>query len=115
MLDKNNPLFVCSIPKYSSISYDFAKSHGWNINGCKIRTITKTTEYYVNFVLQEEKTTTTKTTMVHCDFGWGGLCNGYFVSGVFNLGSSSAEFDVPEHAGEDDTYYNSYLKIISYE
>ena len=31
--------------------------------------------------------------MVHCDWGWGGNFNGYFVSGVFDLGNSDTVFD----------------------
>ncbi len=110
MLDKNNPLFICSIPQ-SGIT----DSHGWNIDGYKIKFVTLTTEYYVNSVLKETKRTGTSTVMVHCDFGWGGAYNGYFVSGIFDLGSSSTEFDESKYAGKNSTYYNSYLKIISYE
>ena len=54
--------------------------------------------------------------MVHCDFGWGGYCNGYFTSGVFDLygDHDEVEFDDPQHYKTYDVNYNFYLKMISY-
>ena len=52
--------------------------------------------------------------MVHCDFGWGGPCNGYFVSGVFKLNSPNNEFDNPYDKGKN-TKYNTLLKIVTYD
>ena len=52
--------------------------------------------------------------MVHCDFGWEGLCNGYYVSGVFKLNDSNIEHDPGSNYG-GNTYYNNLLKVITYD
>ena len=54
--------------------------------------------------------------MVHCDFGWGGYCNGSFTSGVFDLygDHDEVEFDDPQHYKTYDINYNFYLKMISH-
>ena len=45
--------------------------------------------------------------MVHCDFGWGGKCNGFYVNGVF------APFD--SITGERKEQYNRHLRIVTYK
>ena len=35
MLDDGCPLFICSLPHYGFLNYDFANSHAWNIDGYK--------------------------------------------------------------------------------
>ena len=65
-------------------------------------------------VIIDTETTTTNKIMVHCDFGWQGYCNGYFTSGVFDLGSDEVLFDDKTDAGTKDTNYNWYLKMIRY-
>lgn len=44
-------------------------------------------------------------------------CNGYFVSGIFNLGDTSenAIFDNPKHQGTKNRFYDTFLKTITYE
>ena len=52
--------------------------------------------------------------MVHCDFGWGGDCNGYYISGVFDLGdTNNIENDVG-FAQTNNYNYDTLIKIISY-
>ena len=52
--------------------------------------------------------------MVHCDWGWKGMCNGYFESGVFNLAGSEMLQDnnIPK---AKNTNFNWYLKMIKYD
>ena len=45
--------------------------------------------------------------MVHCDFGWGGKCNGFYVNGVF------APFD--SITGERKEQYNRHLRMVTYK
>lgn len=112
MLENNCPVFVCSIP--SSGLSSLMKSHAWNIDGYLIQTKYEKKEYYRNNILIDTKITPTNSTMVHCDFGWEGYCNGYFTSGVFNLAGNDVQYDNPKHKGTNDTNYNWYLKIIQY-
>ena len=50
--------------------------------------------------------------IVHCNFGWNGLFNGYYVSGIFAL--KDGEWDTRGN-DYDKTKYNNYLKIITYD
>ena len=114
MLDNGCPVFICSVPHNGGLDYDLASSHGWNIDGYKIKQTTTTRKYYVNGVYSHTTTTTSSpSTMVHCDFGWQGSCNGYYASGIFKLNGSGVEYDNPSDTG-DSTNYNDYLKIITY-
>lgn len=109
MLDNGKPLIIYSVP-----GINVFKSHSWNIDGYKIKERTVTTKIYSGSTLikSEEKTETTN--MVHCDFGWSGNCNGYYVSGVFKLNDSQIEHDPGTNYG-GKTNYNNLLKVITYE
>ena len=52
---------------------------------------------------ESETLSTTPSTMVHCAFGWGGTCDGYFASGVFQFYDS-----------DGFNNYRVYLKTITY-
>jgi len=114
MLDEGCPVFICSIPHKGFLNYDLGNSHGWNIDGYKVKQTTTTKQIYVNGVYSHTVTyTSSPTTMVHCDFGWQGSCNGYYASGIFKLNNPDVEFDNPHDSGSDINY-NFYLKIITY-
>lgn len=89
------------------------KSHCWNIDGYKIKERTTTVKVYKNATLvdKEEKIETCE--MVHCDFGWSGNSNGYYVSGVFKLDDPQIEHDPGSPYG-GTTNYNNLLKVITY-
>ncbi len=116
MLDNGCPIFICSVPDTGWINYNLFKSHGWNIDGYKTKVTTKTKKYYKGEMLINTETEERRTTMVHCDFGWYGRCNGYFVSGIFDLQDSRVEYD---DSAQGDTgivrNYKWHLKIIDYE
>lgn len=113
-LDNSCPVFICSVPYNGGLSFDFGKSHGWNIDGYKLLVTITQYDYYENGLYVSTSYSSTTHTMVHCDFGWGGFCNGYFTSGIFNLNNTSyhTQFDNPSNSG--DTNYNAYLKTITY-
>ncbi len=113
MLDNNKPVFICSIPKLSFNGLQ--NSHGWNIDGYKTETIEREKKYYVNGILKRtEYVELDPIIHVHCDFGWGGSCNGYYTSGVFDLNGDDVDFDINGDAGSD-VNYEWYLKIITYD
>ena len=89
-------------------------SHCWNIDGYKIQERILTTKTYRNGVFVETTTKTESREMVHCDFGWGGNSNGYYVSGVFKLGDPSVEKDHGT-VHNKDTNYNNYLHVVTYD
>ena len=114
MIDDGNPILVCSVPHKSFFDYDFAASHAWNIDGYKTRYTHITKKYYKGSYHYDTKYSTEETMMVHCDWGWSGMCNGYFASGVFNLGGSGMLWDnnIPWTKFYN---YNWYIKIITYD
>lgn len=107
-LDK--PLIIYAIPKYWKINY----SHAWNIDGYKIIERDKTTETYREGIMIETKTEKETKEMVHCDFGWQGKCNGYYVSGVFKTYDDDVEFDDSEADNSKEVYYVRYVHLLSY-
>ena len=52
--------------------------------------------------------------MVHCDFGWGGDCNGYYVSGVFKLNDPNSEKDSNSNKNHNKKY-TSLITLITYD
>jgi hypothetical protein len=108
MIDQKAPIIVYSIPDCGLFC-----SHAWNIDGYKIKSRTVTTKTYKDDSLQKSIVTIETSKMVHCDFGWGGSCNGYYVSGMFKLNSSEIEKDSTFGAGKSLNYRN-YLHLITY-
>lgn len=108
MIDAGKPLLIYSIP-----GINVFKSHCWNIDGYKIKEKTITTQKYNggNLISSTEQKQICK--MVHCDFGWRGKSNGYYVSGVFKLNDSRVEHD-PGTSYGGKTHYNNLLKVITY-
>lgn len=118
-IKKRHPVLIFAYPKSKDDNdgTGLKYSHGWALDGYIERTKTVEKQYYI---LGEEKIvkSTTKTDLIHCDFGWENkYCNGYFVSGIFNLGDTSenAIFDNPKHQGTKNRFYDTFLKTITYE
>lgn len=109
MVDNNKPLIIYALP-----GIDITSAHSWNIDGYKIkeRTVVKSRYYEGEFLSSTELTDSVQ--MVHCDFGWGGKCNGYYVSGVFKLNDPNIEFD-PGSEKDYSTNYNSLIRLITYD
>lgn len=110
MIDKGCPLIIYGVP-----GINIFNSHAWNIDGYKIKVKTTTIKTYVGNTLQRETTRTEPIHMVHCDFGWGGPYNGYYVSGVFNSNDSRTEFDNNSYNQSKKKKYNTLVKIIKYD
>lgn len=116
-LDSGCPLFICSLPKNGFLRYNFQKCHAWNIDGYKYYTTNTNIKYYENHELINEVNTVSKTMMVHCDFGWSSIGNGYYVSGLFDLTRNDLDLDNGMHNVPSyyQSNYNFYLKTITYE
>lgn len=108
MIDKGCPLLIYAVPGKINIF----GSHCWNIDGYKIKERTITTNYIVKGEVKSSYSKTERTEMVHCDFGWKGSNNGYYVSGIFNLKDSNIEHDGRYNPNTDN--YNGLLRIITY-
>ena len=88
---------VISFPVYISGSDPSqAEGHAWVIDGdrYKSRPYLEVWDVYdtdMNFVRTESRTVYSETEYsdVHCNWGWGGWLDGFFASGVFDVGVSS--------------------------
>lgn len=108
MIDRGCPLIIYSLP-----NANIFKSHCWNIDGYKIKERTITIKRYTGDRVETITVKKEVCNMVHCDFGWGGQCNGYYVSGVFKLNDPNIEHDYYRDSGQS-TNYNTFTKIITY-
>lgn len=109
MIDNGRPVIIYAIP-----GIRVWNSHAWIIDGYKIKSRQKETKLYKNGKLIDSSTTTETCRMVHCDFGWGGPCNGYYVDGIFKLDSDKNDYDRP-WLRKKDTNYNHHIRIITYK
>lgn len=111
-LKQGMPLIIYGYP--DNVITGITSSHAWNIDGYKIKQRDKNKwKYNGNHQKVIVKTETETMRMVHCDFGWGGQRNGYYVSGVFDMADENVEFD-PGSYSEINHYYKYWLKIITY-
>lgn len=112
MLDDDKPLLIYAMP-----NWEIWNSHCWNIDGYKIKERTITKEYYRNYdELVKTEVEKEQVRMIHCDMGWRGNNNGYFVSGVFNLKDENIEYDSPNPSDNNNTSdYDNFIRIILYE
>lgn len=108
-LDHNCPIIIYGMPRWR-----LDLSHAWNIDGYKKMTRTVTTKKYLNGRVISESTTQEYRNMVHCDLGFRGANNAYYVSGVFNSEASENEYDYP-YLNRMDFNYTKYLHVITYD
>ncbi len=108
-VDTNNPVIVYAMP-----NINITKSHAWNIDGYKKMKREKITQFYDEGVMTSKKVEIEYKNMVYCDFGWGGLNNGYYVSGIFNSESEDLELDNPSY-GKKKINYNNHLRVITHD
>lgn len=101
-LNDGEPVIVFSVPRDANNDIDLLSSHAWNIDGYSKYQKYEKRHIYQNgsYVRTEEEALDEYFYMVHCDYGWGGSCNGDFVSGVFKV---------------DNYNYNWYLKTLTYD
>ena len=52
--------------------------------------------------------------MVHCDFGWYGKSNGYYVTGVFDIQDKNVELDDGVERRDEERNYKTGVHIITY-
>ena len=81
---------------------DSSEGHFWTIDGYKI--------YYSVFYGFE--------TMMHCNWGWGGYCNGYFLTNNFNTSTGwciTDDGDIREfnHSIDDEHYTDVDMLLVS--
>lgn len=90
-LDNGCPVFMSAIAKLIS-------GHAWVIDG-----------YIKRNRVASTGTITERQTLVHCNWGWHGNCNGYFTSGVFK--TNEAQISDGFRNTEDERYWCAFNTI----
>ena len=108
MLNNNKPVLVCAVS-------DCVDGHAWVVDGYlhrkrKMREVQLGEGGLPSSVVSEYED---EQTLVHCNWGWTGRCNGYYLQGIFDLRDGPIEYE--NSIGENDTTYKkSYNKSYEY-
>jgi hypothetical protein len=105
-LNANRPVYIAAISPINTL-----KGHAWIIDGYKTFTITISIPEILVYLFGFPSTWTGPARLLHCNFGWGGLADGYYLSNLF---AEYYKFDentgLPLLAGE--MIYNQSYRII---
>ena len=90
-------------------------NHQWNIDGWLYR-MRYIKTYYRNGTTSISSKEQVPQTLIHCNFGWNGLCNGYYFSGSFNTTTKPVdqESGIDNVEGTQDGNYTDDLRMITY-
>jgi hypothetical protein len=94
-------------------------AHAWVIDGYHNYKIDEwERSYFGEFVDEEKIIATYYYNIVHCNYGWGGLCDGYYTDGIFNttieIDDDMIDTSVGDSGGSNVYNFNSGLTIIKY-
>lgn len=93
-LERDCPVFISAVA-------GLVDGHAWVIDGYKIR----------KYVSPEGRVDKTQT-LVHCNWGWRGNSNGYFVSGIFKT-KEGVSYDFSSKPAKDNYWY--LFNTITYD
>jgi hypothetical protein len=106
MVDDDCPVFVAG-----HNSWSYTNSHAWVIDGYVEQSRTKTTTGS-----NGSTTSTESRTLVHCNFGWGGVADGYYAFKVFDTSNGAIGYDPsdPFQGSTVDWHVEAHYRMISY-
>lgn len=108
MLQKRTPLYYRGVRTKENGQ---SSGHAWVVDGC-IYQKQCVQLYDHNDVLTGEYYEIRN--YVHCNWGWNGSCDGYYITNVFNL-SNGAPIPDEGTTGTSNRHYSQYLKAITYD
>lgn len=94
-LDKGKPVFMSAVAALFS-------GHAWVVDGYIKRKYVSNT----GIIKKQE-------TLVHCNWGWHGMCNGYFTSGIFHTEKSVISDNLTSKTESEHYWYG--FNTITYE
>lgn len=104
MVDKGKPVFIAAIDK------KWNSAHAWVIDGSMRQN--RTVKKYRSG--QIEGTSTESRLLLHCNFGWSGRNDGYYLSNVFDLSKGPVATDTGDTEGGNTGNYDWWYRIIEY-
>ena len=85
--------------------------HAWVVDGCIYQEQNVTTTTIYGAVISKY---TNYRNYVHCNWGWGGLCDGYYFLNAFNLKNGAEIQDPNTNSGSMNRYYRLHIRSIMY-
>ena len=107
----------------SGIQEGASSGHAWVIDGWNEYTVRTLYCYYYTHdgkteILDRKVLSSETYTKMHCNFGWGGKCDGYYTYNLFDttkrLNSEDIDTSVGDYAGRNSSTYNDYFRMITY-
>ncbi|MBQ4533195.1 MAG: C10 family peptidase [Alistipes sp.] len=112
MLNNNKPVII------SGWQSNGLGGHGWVIDGCKIFKIDHWIRNNSSSPSEEYIEHTDNYNLLHCNYGWGGTCDGYYTSGIFdtrnNLPGYDIDFSIGDLPGSTPYMFDTNLGIMQY-
>ena len=119
MLDYDNPVCINGTSTCFD-GYDYVPDlHTWIIDGYHYYKVEDWERTYIGeFISDEHIVDTYYYNILHCNYGYGGACDGYYTEGVFDLRAMRTESEVDSSVGDVQSSilanYNTNLSIIQY-
>ncbi len=95
-IKKGNPVFIAAIS-------GLVNGHAWVIDGYMKQNYVST-----NGIVGGSRT------LLHCNMGWNGTCNGYYVSGIFDVNNGATIPDLG-YEGSDKYDFDWWYRILTYD
>ena len=90
---------------------DGKASHAWLGDGW----LKRTRNMYANFSDGSKRLVDIQTqTLMHCNFGWNGVADGYYFVGMFNTLSGRVDREPSDNTERGGSLYDDTLKIFTY-
>ena len=97
---------------------DGTVGHSWVIDGCNIFKIDHWIRNNSSSPSEEYIEHTDNYNLLHCNYGWGGTCDGYYTSGIFdtrnNLPGYDIDFSIGDLPGLTPYMFDTNLGIMEY-
>lgn len=96
MLNRGKPVFIGALG--ASVNSKKGSGHAWVIDGIKTISLSKGTQHFM-----------------HCNWGWSGDCNGYYLSKVFDTSNGAVSYD-DDDSGEHymSERYTWWYRVVVY-
>lgn len=116
-IKRNKPLYIRSLESL------FSSGHAWILDGyIRRRVVTEVSTYYSNFPMNTTKSYGPTQEFVHCNFGWGGIHDGYYLlSSSFNtrhrvtdIDNAQCTYNVDEQAN-NQYHFDVLIKSLLYD
>lgn len=90
------------------------EGHAWVVDGFIRRE--RMVKIYDERTLKLSFSSMQSETLFHCNWGWGGTCDGYYASGIFNTDEDPKEWDEKDiHSdSKSNGNFKDFICIITY-